>query len=59
MCRTGLDLVADLIINGLTLSLFGMSLGSDAHWASANLLSTVIFGIEIFIAFGLYEWLVR
>lgn len=42
---------------GLTLLLVGLSLGDNPwHWTNPRVLATLIAGIVILIAFGVYEW---
>lgn len=46
-----------LLTAGLTLLLTGLNLGGDLFtWTAAPVLATVIVGIVILIAFGVYEW---
>lgn len=46
-----------LLTVGLTLFLTGMSLGGGLYsWTNARTLSTLVIGIVVCIAFGLYEW---
>jgi Ca2+/H+ antiporter len=46
-----------LLTAGLTLFLTGLNLGGNLFaWTNARTLSTLIIGIVILIAFGLYEW---
>jgi hypothetical protein len=46
-----------LLTSGLTLLLTGLNLGGGIFkWASAPVLATLIVGIVILIAFGVYEW---
>ena len=46
-----------LLTSGLTLLLTGLNLGGGIFkWASAPVLATLIIGIIILIAFGVYEW---
>lgn len=46
-----------LFAAGLSLFLVGLSLGSGRYaWTSAKVLSTLVTGIVILLAFGLYEW---
>lgn len=52
-----LDLIgAGLLTVGLTLFLVGLNLGSGSQaWKSSRVLATVITGLVILIAFGIYE----
>ena len=46
-----------LLTAGLTLFLTGLNLGGGIFaWASATVLATLIVGIVILLAFGIYEW---
>lgn len=46
-----------LLTAGLTLFLTGLNLGGGIFtWSSAPVLATLIVGIVVMIAFGLYEW---
>jgi hypothetical protein len=46
-----------LLTAGLTLFLTGLNLGGGLFtWTAAPVLATVIIGIVILIAFGVYEW---
>lgn len=46
-----------LLTTGLTLFLTGLNLGGGIFtWTSAPVLATLIIGIVILIAFGVYEW---
>ena len=53
-----LDLVGfSLLTPGLTLLLVGLNLGGGLYsWTNARVLGTLIAGIVILTAFGLYEW---
>jgi hypothetical protein len=53
-----LDLLGSaLIAAGLTLFLAGLNLGGGIFaWRSTQVLATMILGIVILIAFGIYEW---
>jgi hypothetical protein len=46
-----------LLTTGLTLFLTGLNLGGNLFsWTNARVLATLVTGITILIAFGLYEW---
>lgn len=46
-----------LLTTGLTLFLTGLNLGGGLYtWTSARVLSTLIIGLVILVAFGIYEW---
>ena len=46
-----------LLTSGLTLILVGLNLGGNLfQWKSGQVLSTLIVGIFVLIAFGIYEW---
>lgn len=46
-----------LLTAGLTLLLAGLNLGGGLYaWANARVLATIIVGITLLIAFGVYEW---
>lgn len=46
-----------LLTAGLTLFLTGLNLGGGIFtWSSAPVLATLVVGIVVMIAFGLYEW---
>ncbi len=53
-----LDLIGvGLLTTGLTLLLAGLNLGGGIFaWTAAPVLATLIIGIVILIAFGVYEW---
>lgn len=53
-----LDLVGSaLLTTGLTLFITATALGGGLYaWADAAVLSTMIIGIVILVAFGIYEW---
>ena len=53
-----IDLVGcGLLTAGLTLFITGTSLGGGLYtWTDARTLSTMIVGITMLIAFGIYEW---
>ena len=46
-----------LLLVGLTLLLTGLNLGGGLYvWTSAPVLATLVVGIVLLIAFGIYEW---
>ena len=46
-----------LLLAGLTLFLTGLNLGGGIYdWSAAPVLVTLIIGIVVLIAFGVYEW---
>lgn len=53
-----LDLVgAGLLTTGLTLFLVGLNLGGGAFtWTAAPVLATLLIGLVVLLAFGVYEW---
>ena len=53
-----LDLTGSLLLAaGLSLFLTGLNLGSGSFpWKSAKVISTLVIGIVLLIAFGVYEW---
>lgn len=53
-----LDLVGSvLLLTGLTLFLVGMGLGGGLYaWTNARVLITLVVGLAILVAFGVYEW---
>ena len=55
---THLDLVGfGLLTTGLTLFLVGLNLGGGLFpWTNSRVLATLIVGLMILIAFGVYEW---
>lgn len=52
-----LDLLgAGLLTAGLTLFLVGLNLGGQDGWTDASVLTTLIVGLLVLVAFGIYEW---
>jgi hypothetical protein len=48
---------AGLLTTGLTLFLVGLNLGGGTFtWTAVPVLATLIIGISVLIAFGVYEW---
>jgi hypothetical protein len=46
-----------LLTSGLTLLLTGLNLGGGIFtWSSAAVLTTLVIGIAVLLAFGIYEW---
>lgn len=46
-----------LLTTGLTLLLVALNLGGELYsWTSARVLATLIIGLGVLVAFGVYEW---